>query len=761
MNLLDLSEMLKGAPDDYLRQHVQTPDGTVPQFLALSELQRRQDMRARFAGAAQAKEPSTVAQDILQQGGSPGIGGGAAGGDALNSVPGSPGLGLGGISPGPVRSYARGGDVEGDRYQSSRDKYNGYDPEQIMLNMYKSEGRSKRSLWANERGDYTAKNPHSSAYGAGQFIDETWANFAKRAGVDINDRSPEAQDKVMRTYMDYNRDVLARNGLDITPSNLYALHFLGEGRGADFLKTLDRNPSAKIADVIPAKVRKINPAIFDELDGDVPVTLADMKARLVKKMGHSDRTTTRGLGRNIDTAADPARYDMTRSIGGDMLKYAYDGPTERVNNRSIWENLANDVFGVRSAYGAEREPSGIAAGTEGYRAPTLLEEIANYGRNIRGFEAGGIVTKNGIKYVEQADGTLREASAPVTRDMITDGPRKLSRPMPVDPAIPVSEMLSGYRNMMSKSEAGDADPYIIPLRRQSRGDADPYIIPLTDAPSNQEFDWSAWWDRFTTKPMHLWSSGGGGSAAPGAAKVAPGETITNPGTLAIALARHNAPKVMDWAKGMYDQVTDSAQQYVDTLKAPPTEETMTHADTAAENLAKIYDQMAADKKEARDMALLNAGFAMMAGESPWAGVNIGKGGMAGVQTYNDMMKQSAGIADSKARLALAQQEYELNRRGQNFREEMGREQLAVSKARAMTYAAKMSGAGKLSGAKVDDFVRIFERLHAQAALTGKIDDNEIAAKALAITLNAGTRLGGAVGGVEDDGINVVGSGAEE
>ena len=47
MNMIEVSEMLKGAPDDYLVKHVKTPDGSVPQFLALSELQRRQDMRAR------------------------------------------------------------------------------------------------------------------------------------------------------------------------------------------------------------------------------------------------------------------------------------------------------------------------------------------------------------------------------------------------------------------------------------------------------------------------------------------------------------------------------------------------------------------------------------------------------------------------------------------------------------------------------------------------------------------------------------------
>ena len=63
MNLVEISEMLKGVPDTYLTKHIQAPDGTVPQYLALAELQRRQDMRARFAQQA---PQTTVADDATQ-----------------------------------------------------------------------------------------------------------------------------------------------------------------------------------------------------------------------------------------------------------------------------------------------------------------------------------------------------------------------------------------------------------------------------------------------------------------------------------------------------------------------------------------------------------------------------------------------------------------------------------------------------------------------------------------------------------------------
>lgn len=64
MNLLKLQDQLKGMPDAYLTQMVQQPDGQIPQFLVLGELQRRKDMR----DASQQAPQSTVAEDVVQEG---------------------------------------------------------------------------------------------------------------------------------------------------------------------------------------------------------------------------------------------------------------------------------------------------------------------------------------------------------------------------------------------------------------------------------------------------------------------------------------------------------------------------------------------------------------------------------------------------------------------------------------------------------------------------------------------------------------------
>lgn len=74
MDLIQLSEQLKGVQDQFLEQQVANPSGTVPPYLVLSELNRRKTLRSQMA----APPVSTVAQDVLQPPppqGMPGMGG--------------------------------------------------------------------------------------------------------------------------------------------------------------------------------------------------------------------------------------------------------------------------------------------------------------------------------------------------------------------------------------------------------------------------------------------------------------------------------------------------------------------------------------------------------------------------------------------------------------------------------------------------------------------------------------------------------------
>ena len=65
MNIVKLQDMLRSVPDQALIGYVQQPNGEVPSYLALTELQRRKDMRDKYA-QQQAPE-SSVAEDLQQE----------------------------------------------------------------------------------------------------------------------------------------------------------------------------------------------------------------------------------------------------------------------------------------------------------------------------------------------------------------------------------------------------------------------------------------------------------------------------------------------------------------------------------------------------------------------------------------------------------------------------------------------------------------------------------------------------------------------
>lgn len=68
MNILEAEDMVKGLPDQVLFQYAQNPPPNIPQFLAVSEVQRRQDMRQRFQAQQAGQQQPTVKDQILQSG---------------------------------------------------------------------------------------------------------------------------------------------------------------------------------------------------------------------------------------------------------------------------------------------------------------------------------------------------------------------------------------------------------------------------------------------------------------------------------------------------------------------------------------------------------------------------------------------------------------------------------------------------------------------------------------------------------------------
>jgi len=65
MNIFEQEDLIKGLPDQSLMQEAQRPSGQLPQYLVVSEIQRRQDMRKRFSQQGGETPEGTVKDQIL------------------------------------------------------------------------------------------------------------------------------------------------------------------------------------------------------------------------------------------------------------------------------------------------------------------------------------------------------------------------------------------------------------------------------------------------------------------------------------------------------------------------------------------------------------------------------------------------------------------------------------------------------------------------------------------------------------------------
>jgi len=68
MNILQQEDIIKGLPDQALQEEAKKPSGQVPQFLVVSEIQRRTDMRKKYQDPNQQQPQGTVADQITQEG---------------------------------------------------------------------------------------------------------------------------------------------------------------------------------------------------------------------------------------------------------------------------------------------------------------------------------------------------------------------------------------------------------------------------------------------------------------------------------------------------------------------------------------------------------------------------------------------------------------------------------------------------------------------------------------------------------------------
>jgi hypothetical protein len=153
-------------------------------------------------------------------------------------------------------------------------------------------------------GNANAKNPRSSATGAGQFISATWIDMLSRHRPDLvqgksqeeilalrND--PQLSREMTAAYAADNGEILAKAGLPVTNTTQYLAHFAGP-QGA--VKVLGADPDASVESILGAGAVKANPF----LQG---MTVADLQAWAGRKMGQPAPSAAPSVAPPVQTAA--------------------------------------------------------------------------------------------------------------------------------------------------------------------------------------------------------------------------------------------------------------------------------------------------------------------------------------------------------------------------------------------------------------------------------------------------------------------------
>ena len=123
----------------------------------------------------------------------------------------------------------------------------------------------------------------------------------------------------------------------------------------------------------------------------------------------------------------------------------------------------------------------------------------------------------------------------------------------------------------------------------------------------------------------------------------------NPAANKISQAEYDASSEADDASfGNLSAAAAVVNDKKDDKKGAPAQKPKSFEDEMREYFAAKKEQIAADRKEAKNMALLEAGLGMMGGTSPYAFANIGQGALQGARSYADSKKQAA--AEEKALL---------------------------------------------------------------------------------------------------------------
>ncbi|TCL70653.1 hypothetical protein [Rhizobium sp. BK251] len=244
-----------------------------------------------------------------------------------------------------------------------------------------------RIVGAESGGNANAKNPNSSATGAGQFIDSTWLATAKAHRPDLfNGRTAEevlalrndkALSKEMTAYLaNDNAQFLRNQGIQPTDGDIYLAHFLGPRGAAQVLKA---DPSASVASIVGQDAVDANPFLKG-------MSAADVRAWSNKKMGSEAPAYFKNLSPEeqqvVFNQAESRQREMAVEQRGNIETVVQNAPTA-IQNTGTYSGAIPTRTEFMDAYGAQD-------GNERYDKFSAALEVSQQAYNFRTMSADDI-----------------------------------------------------------------------------------------------------------------------------------------------------------------------------------------------------------------------------------------------------------------------------------------------------------------------------------------------------------------------------------